>query len=32
MGKSTKLYGFFYEIDSGKLTEALRDIPALMEV
>jgi len=23
-----KLYGFFYEINSGKLTEVLRDIPA----
>jgi len=23
-----KLYGFFYEISSGKLTEVVRDIPA----
>jgi carbonic anhydrase len=28
--KHVKLYGFFYEINSGKLTEVLRDIPALM--
>jgi len=26
--KSVKLYGFFYEINSGKLTEVVRDIPA----
>ena len=26
--KQTKLYGFFYEISSGKLTEVVRDIPA----
>jgi carbonic anhydrase len=26
--KHVKLYGFFYEITSGKLTEVLRDIPA----
>ena len=26
--KHLKLYGFFYEIDSGKLTEVARDIPA----
>jgi carbonic anhydrase len=26
--KSVKLYGFFYEISSGKLTEVVRDIPA----
>jgi carbonic anhydrase len=30
--KHVKLYGFFYEINSGKLTEVLRDIPALMAV
>jgi carbonic anhydrase len=30
--KHVKLYGFFYEINSGKLTEVLRDIPALMTV
>jgi carbonic anhydrase len=23
-----KLYGFFYEINSGELTEVVRDIPA----
>ena len=28
--KHVKLYGFFYEINSGKLTEVLRDTPALM--
>ena len=28
--KHVKLYGFFYEINSGKLTEVLRDIPALV--
>jgi carbonic anhydrase len=28
--KHVKLYGFFYEINSGKLNEVLRDIPALM--
>jgi carbonic anhydrase len=28
--KHVKLYGFLYEINSGKLTEVLRDIPALM--
>jgi carbonic anhydrase len=27
--KHIKLYGFFYEISSGKLTEVMRDIPAL---
>lgn len=27
--KHVKLYGFFYEINSGKLTEVVRDIPAL---
>jgi carbonic anhydrase len=27
--KHVKLYGFFYEINSGRLTEVLRDIPAL---
>jgi carbonic anhydrase len=26
--KNVKLYGFFYEISSGKLTEVVRDIPA----
>ena len=26
--KRVKLYGFFYEISSGKLTEVVRDIPA----
>lgn len=26
--KQVKLYGFFYEISSGKLTEIVRDIPA----
>jgi carbonic anhydrase len=26
--KQVKLYGFFYEINSGKLTEVMRDIPA----
>jgi carbonic anhydrase len=26
--KQVKLYGFFYEISSGKLTEVVRDIPA----
>jgi carbonic anhydrase len=26
--KSVNLYGFFYEINSGKLTEVARDIPA----
>ena len=26
--KRIKLYGFFYEISSGKLTEVVRDIPA----
>ncbi|MEM5376172.1 hypothetical protein [Paraburkholderia azotifigens] len=26
--KNVKLYGFFYEINSGKLTEVVRDIPA----
>jgi carbonic anhydrase len=26
--KHIKLYGFFYEIGSGKLTEVVRDIPA----
>jgi carbonic anhydrase len=28
--KHVKLYGFFYEINSGKLTEVLRDIPGSM--
>src|ERR1700723_867832 len=27
--KHVKLYGFFYEINSGKLNEVVRDIPAL---
>ena len=26
--KKIELYGFFYEINSGKLTEVVRDIPA----
>ena len=26
--KHIKLYGFFYEISSGRLTEVVRDIPA----
>ena len=26
--KNVNLYGFFYEINSGKLTEVARDIPA----
>lgn len=26
--KNVKLYGFFYEMNSGKLTEIIRDIPA----
>ena len=26
--KHVKLYGFFYEISTGKLTEVVRDIPA----
>jgi carbonic anhydrase len=26
--KHSKIYGFFYEISSGKLTEVTRDIPA----
>jgi carbonic anhydrase len=26
--KHIKLYGFFYEISTGKLTEVMRDIPA----
>lgn len=26
--KHVKLYGFFYEINSGKLTEVVRDLPA----
>jgi carbonic anhydrase len=26
--KNIKLYGFFYEINSGKLTEVVKDIPA----
>ena len=25
--KSVKLYGFFFDINSGKLTEVVRDIP-----
>ncbi len=25
--KHIKLYGFFYEINAGKLTEVVRDIP-----
>ena len=29
--KHIKLYGFFYEISSGKLTEVVRDIPAQIE-
>ena len=28
--KHVNLYGFFYEINSGKLTEVVRDIPALV--
>jgi carbonic anhydrase len=28
--KQINLYGFFYEITSGKLTEVVRDIPALL--
>ncbi|MFC4525130.1 carbonic anhydrase [Dyella halodurans] len=28
--KRIKLYGFFYEISTGKLTEVVRDIPAWM--
>ena len=28
VSKHIKLYGFFYEISSGKLTEVVRDIPA----
>ena len=27
--RHVKLYGFFYEINSGRLIEVLRDIPAL---
>jgi len=27
--KHVKLYGFFYEFNSGKLIEVVRDIPAL---
>jgi len=30
--KHVKLYGFFYEISSGKLTEVVRDIPASIAV
>ncbi|HKR39805.1 MAG TPA: hypothetical protein VJU59_09005 [Paraburkholderia sp.] len=30
--KHVKLYGFFYEISSGKLTEVVRDIPAEIAV
>jgi carbonic anhydrase len=30
--KHIKLYGFFYEISSGKLTEIVRDIPAQIAV
>jgi len=30
--KHVNLYGFFYEINSRKLTEVLRDIPALIAV
>jgi carbonic anhydrase len=26
--KHVKLYGFFYEISPGKLTEVVRDVPA----
>jgi carbonic anhydrase len=26
--KNIKLYGFFFDINSGKLTEVVRDIPA----
>jgi len=29
--KHIKLYGFFHEISSGKLTEVVRDIPAQLE-
>ncbi|HUA24726.1 MAG TPA: hypothetical protein VMA54_11455 [Steroidobacteraceae bacterium] len=28
--KHLKLYGFFYEISSGRLTEVVRDIPVQM--
>ena len=28
VSKNIKLYGFFYEISSDKLTEVVRDIPA----
>ena len=27
--KHVKLYGFFYEINSGKLIEVVRDVPVL---
>jgi carbonic anhydrase len=30
--KHVNLYGFFYEINSGRLTEVLRDVPALAAV
>jgi carbonic anhydrase len=30
--KRVKLYGFFYEISSGRLTEVVRDIPAWIAV
>jgi carbonic anhydrase len=30
--KQVKLYGFFYEINSAKLIEVARDIPALTAV
>ena len=30
--KHVNLYGFFYEINSGKLTEVVQDVPALMAV
>jgi carbonic anhydrase len=30
--KHVNLYGFFYEINSGKLIEVLRDVPALTAV
>jgi hypothetical protein len=32
MNKHVKLYGFFYEISSGKLTEVVRDIPVSIAV
>jgi carbonic anhydrase len=30
--KHVKLYGFFYDVNSGKLAEVLQDIPALVAV